>query len=39
MKKTFNILAKVTATLNLIVAVATGKGVDSAVVIFNTAWN
>lgn len=39
MKKTFNILAKTVSLLNLIVAVCRGEGIDSAVVIFNNAWN
>lgn len=39
MKKFLTIAAKFAATLNLVVAVATGKGIDNAVVIFNNAWN
>jgi hypothetical protein len=39
MKSFLNTAAKFTATLNLIAAVATGKGIDNAVVIFNSAWN
>lgn len=39
MKKLINMVAKTFATLNLIVAVATGKGVEAAVVGFNSAWN
>jgi hypothetical protein len=39
MKKFLTIAAKFTATLNLIVAVCTGKGVDTAIVTFNNCWN
>jgi hypothetical protein len=38
MKKTFSILSKVVVTLNLIVAVATGKNIDTAIVSFNSVW-
>lgn len=39
MKKTITTAAKFFSLLNLVVAVVTGKEVDSAVVIFNNAWN
>lgn len=39
MKKFINIAAKSLSLLNLIVAVCTGKNVEVAVVVFNSAWN
>lgn len=39
MKKFLTIAAKSLSLLNLIVAVVTGKNVETAVVLFNSAWN